>query len=138
MSERQRKGKRFEAKVQEELARRLAGFGGGRLYTDQWIRFFDANGPGWAQPDAFIVQRKDLWVFECKLTFVDTAVEQIRDRYAPLLTELFPGLHPWLVVVCHDLSGPRGGRVPPFIRDLDEIFDAPAAPWYLWHWRPKL
>ena len=58
------------------------------FYEEQWIRFEDANGDGYAQPDLFISTGEQILVVECKLTRVG-AFEQIGLLYWPLLWRLF-------------------------------------------------
>lgn len=73
------------------------------LYSASWIRFCDANGGGWAQPDWFFVVEKQteesgsilrlpeglLVLGECKLTQTPVAWSQMEELYTPLLTHIF-------------------------------------------------
>lgn len=81
----------------------------GTLYRGQWITFTDANGPGFAQPDYFILQPEQVLLFECKLTQTEEAWRQLRSLYGPLLAHIFE--RPIISVqVCHNLTS-----TPPII-----------------------
>lgn len=58
------------------------------LYIEQWLKFYDDNGLGYAQPDLFIHTGEQILVVECKLTRVG-AFEQIALLYWPLLWKFF-------------------------------------------------
>lgn len=77
---------RIGAILETEIrAKRLEG----RLYSDLWLFYEDANGQGYAQPDHFILQPERIILLECKLTQVDTAWDQMDGLYVPLLRKLF-------------------------------------------------
>jgi len=60
-----------------------------QLRSRCWLEFEDANGCGWAQPDAWaVVPGPRLLVFECKLSYVPNAWSQVGLLYAPLLSRL--------------------------------------------------
>lgn len=95
----------------------------------EWIRFTDANGDGWAEPDGFLLLDHEVVVFEIKLTGCRYAVQQLRDLYAPLLLRLFErpvrGLQ-----ICRALGPATPG---PFVEDVDEFLTS-ALPLATWHW----
>lgn len=81
------KGLRFEKEFGKRL-RQWAESKGLEVRLGQWIHFIDANGRGFAQPDAYVVGEV-VWLFECKLTQSDQAESQMRDLYAPLLERIY-------------------------------------------------
>ena len=84
------KGLTYERKFLKFLERQLArGNISGKLFSHHWLRFIDADGPGWAQPDFFIDQSDSVLIFETKLTQTDAAWEQLDGLYGPLLESLF-------------------------------------------------
>jgi hypothetical protein len=134
MTPKQREGKNYERRVEEILIDHPA-LSGSSLRSGQWLRFEDETGKGWAQPDFFIPQPDLIWIFECKLTFRDEAVDQLTKLYGPLLVGLFPGIPQHRVVICRDLAATSTGRVPRSFTILEEIWDAPVADWYVWNLR---
>lgn len=52
-----------------------------------WLRFVDANGPGYACPDIVVPSRRLL--LECKLSWTTAAVQQVEQLYLPLLSMLY-------------------------------------------------
>jgi hypothetical protein len=98
----QQKGKTFERKVGRALGRALdlcavpkglaswhVESAGRELRAGQWIRFYDAHGPGWAQPDFFIVAPSCVLVYECKLTEYEATDQELLGLYAPLLAHIY-------------------------------------------------
>jgi hypothetical protein len=134
MTAKQREGKKYERQVEEVLIDHPA-LAGANLRVGQWLRFEDDSGKGWAQPDFYIPQPDLIWLFECKLTFRDEALDQLGKLYGPLLAGLYPGIPQHRIVVCRDLAATRSGRVPLSFTDLEAIWDAPVADWYVWNLR---
>lgn len=84
------KGKRFEKRVGRELKRILGNRAADLLLMPaRWIWFEDEGGPGWAQPDFFIVLPDSIALLECKLTQRASAWNQMADLYVPLLDWIF-------------------------------------------------
>ena len=54
-----------------------------------WLEYYDENGPGFAQPDLFLLGKGGLIVIECKLTYNTRAWDQLYGLYAPLLSRLY-------------------------------------------------
>lgn len=80
----------YERKVGRHLKRMLQrGQIEGELFLGQWLCYSDANGIGYAQPDAFVVQEHLVVIFEAKLTQTDLARIQLLSLYAPLLKAIF-------------------------------------------------
>jgi hypothetical protein len=61
----------------------------GELRSGQWIRFVDHNGPGYCQPDHFIVQNACVLCFECKLSQTEYATNQLFGLYLPVLQFIY-------------------------------------------------
>lgn len=141
MTPRQKRGKAYEKSFGEHLAKLCTDGTSplypGELYSGQWLRFEDAGGKSWAQPDFYILQAglNICWIFEAKLTYVDTAVEQLNLRYSPLLDRLYPDFFQQRVVVCYDLAARSGGLMPVAVRSLDALLAAQPASHYVWNWR---
>jgi hypothetical protein len=80
----------YERKFLKYLERRCAAsHPAGQLFPHHWIYFTDEAGPGWAQPDFFLVEPRLVTVFETKLTQTTAAWEQLDGLYGPLLEYLF-------------------------------------------------
>lgn len=90
----QRAGIRYESVIAKSLKREYPN---ARVISGLWLRFEDANGLGWAQPD-ILVPEENLLV-ECKLSFTAVAEGQISKLYAPLIERLW-GRSPRLVCCC--------------------------------------
>lgn len=73
----------------QRLVRDWAKDNGGEFYQGIWIQYADANGIGYAQPDAFVVLKAEILLFEAKLTQSDQAQDQCEKLYKPLLEDLF-------------------------------------------------
>lgn len=137
----QRQGKKYERLFHTELQRLVADgaspLAEGTIRSGQWLRFEDEQGKSWAQPDFYVPcpSFSALWIFETKLTFVDTAVEQLCWRYGPLLATLYPDLLQYRVVVCHNLAATDSGLLPRCVPSLDAVLEADSAPFYVWNWR---
>lgn len=91
-----RAGKRFEARVLDRLKTMVEA----RVWRDenerplpllihQFIRYCDANGWGFAEPEAYLVGPREVVLFEVKLTDRETAWTQVEGCYAPLLEALY-------------------------------------------------
>lgn len=137
----QRRGKAYERAFQAFLngacTDGTSPLHGAKLRAGQWLRFEDESGKSWAQPDFYALQPAFglLWLFETKLTYVDTAVEQLGQLYGPLLAALYPNLGQMRIVVCRDLAGSSSGLMPRAFRTLEAIVEAPSASHYIWNWR---
>lgn len=83
------KGKTYERKVGAALTRLVQdGEIAGDLWIGPWFRFTDANGPGWAQPDAIIKQPDGIIIIEAKLKQTMAAIPQI-ELYGGLAERMF-------------------------------------------------
>jgi len=116
----QRAGIRFESVIAKSLKRE---FPSARVISGLWLRFEDANGLGWAQPD-ILVPEENLLV-ECKLSFTREAEGQISLLYAPLVERLW-GRSPKLVCCCK-FARAEGPKAP--IADWGEA--SPELSWML-------
>lgn len=96
----QRKGLRYERKIEEDLKELY----GDSLKCGPWIKFTDRRGTGYAQPD-FIVDLPDrVLIIECKLTYKPKAKDKLRRVYARLIRML--NSKPRLCVqVCRGFGG---------------------------------
>jgi hypothetical protein len=120
------RGKTYERKVDRHL-RDLCRSGaldsalGAPLhrYFQQWLCFRDAEGPGFAQPDSFVVGTRAVLLVEAKLTYTMDGDHQLRYLYGPLLEELF-GLPVLRVQAFKNLRGCPG---PPMIDQLAARFE---------------
>jgi hypothetical protein len=85
------KGLSFERKVGKELKRQMASgeLRQGDLHSGSWLKFLDRNGPGYAQPDHFVLYPDMILLLECKLKQNTQAEEQLQLLYRPLLERLF-------------------------------------------------
>ena len=101
---------------------------GPELTLGQWLYFEDANGPGHAQPDAFLTEPERVLLFEVKLTQNVWAWGQLEGLYGPLLTELF-GLPVTKVLLCKNLVSDPG---PSLVYDANAL-SGPGP--FVWHWR---
>lgn len=100
------------------------------LSKGRWIRFEDANGLGWAQPDVLLVRKNRVNIFECKLTETNTAWAQLIDLYSPLLRFIYPEEELRRIQVCKNL---RKGGTPPGVKIISEpraLHDL-----CIWNWR---
>ncbi len=75
-----------------------------QVFANQWIRFEDAGGEGFAQPDVFVQTPKEIIIFECKRTWTLKAWVQLYDLYMPLVHRAV-GLRPTKCIqVCKNLA----------------------------------
>lgn len=97
------KGKTYE----RTIIRRLEALIPNLLHASEWIRYQDASceGTRWrfAQPDAYILCDRWIWLLEVKRTQTSLAGSQMRYLYEPLLKKLYPGLPIIKVQVCKNL-----------------------------------
>lgn len=95
----------------------------------QWIRFFDTNGGGFAQPDFIITLPRAgaVLVLEAKYTYTDSAWEQLERLYVPLVRKLYPGKTVYTVQVCKVLVD----VVP--LADILSFLDNPCLGRVTWH-----
>lgn len=95
------KGKTYE----RTIIRRLEALVPNLLHAGKWIRYKDATSSSWrfAQPDAYILTEKFIWLLEIKRTQTSLAGAQMRYLYEPLLKFLYPGLPIIKVQVCKNL-----------------------------------
>jgi hypothetical protein len=119
------RGKTYERKVDRHLrdlerSGTLAEHLGGPVerYFQQWLCFRDAAGPGFAQPDSFVVGSRAVLLVEAKLTYSLDGDHQLQYLYGPLLEELF-GLPVLRVQAFKNLRGCPG---PPMVEELAERF----------------
>jgi len=96
----------------------------GELFAGQWIRFEDLAGPGFAQPDCFIIQEAGILLFEAKLTQSPLAWPQMEALYAPLLRWIYQ-LPVSCVQVCKNLRQDEDSIVQSF----DKIFNGATLHW---------
>lgn len=99
LSKAQADGFRFERMVGGYLQQRL----GAVVRCGPWIEFVDINGLGLAQPDIVLCLPTSTVVFEAKLTYRNSAWDQLRLLYKPLLGMLRPGRPVVCVQVCKHL-----------------------------------
>lgn len=113
------KGVAYERKFHEFIKGKFA-----KPNLGQWLRFFDASGEGFAQPDVFILRPLDVLLFECKLSQKASAWDQMRFLYVPLLEHLFQ-LPITCVQVCKNLRCDDGT----IVLDFQEISDGKTFLW---------
>lgn len=94
---------------------------------NQWIRFHDTNGTGFAQPDVIIDTPHGIYILECKYTYTDMGWEQLERLYIPLVRHLHPGRPVFGVEVCKVLDETR-----PLVVGLS-FLDSPPPPRLTWH-----
>ena len=84
-------GLRFEHAVGLALRKLAPSFAtpSPRVRSGAWLRYEDANGRGWAQPDHFVLLDDRLLLLECKLSQTLDAWHQLEAIYAPLLRWIF-------------------------------------------------
>jgi len=74
-----------------------------QIHHNQWMRFEDSNGIGYAQTDSYLVLNSRVICFECKLTETLAGYSQLEKLYKPLLQAIYerPIV---LVLTCKNLS----------------------------------
>lgn len=121
----QRRGLAYERQVGEMVQ----GLGiVGRLYLGQWIKYQDANGLGWAQPDVYIELEDSLLLIECKLTRTDSAVEQMLELYKPLLKRIY-----YKPISCLQICKFHQGLTMNMVGRLEDMLEPRLGAWVL-HW----
>lgn len=80
-----RKGITWQNKVGKHLQRLWPG----RVRSEQWFCFYDANGQGYAQPDHFVLFSDRVLLVECKLTQKELAEQQMELLYKPILEHIY-------------------------------------------------
>lgn len=101
-------GLTYEGKVAKSLAGRFEG-----VERGEWWHFADARGEAWCQTDVVVRSRSfdGIYVFECKLTDIDSARSKLRNVYVPVLRAAL-GCPVWGLVVVKSLSqGVKGLEV---------------------------
>jgi hypothetical protein len=115
----------FERKLGKKLQRLLdSGKLSGKLFAKHWFQFQDANGPGWAQPDFFILEPHRVTIFEAKLTQTPAAWEQLHGLYQPLIEMAFKR-----PVVCVQVCKNIRWRDETLIRSFAEIHNGATLHW---------
>ena len=103
---------------------------GSKLLAEVWLRFHDANGPGYAQPD-FIIHLPDLAiVIDAKLTHTPLVEPQLFGLYKPLVEKLL-GVPAVCVEAFYNPGVKPLGRAQA-IEALEELFDFDTD-FYAWH-----
>lgn len=116
---------------QRRVGRKLSPLGkaeGLGLVKDQWIYFIDRNGHGYAQPDLYFLGETRLLLLECKLTQSDSAEDQCRKLYEPLLRQIY-GLP---IVSCQVFKNIRY-RTQTMVENWDELLTKTDGHWQ-WHY----
>ena len=75
----------YQGKVEKALQREFKN----DLFCSQWIRFADANGFGYAQPDYYLICKDKIICFEAKLTQNYLGLRQLLSLYSPLLSHIY-------------------------------------------------
>jgi hypothetical protein len=119
------RGLTYQKKAIHELERTF----GSILTSGRWISFIDRNGPGFAQPDAFLQSPHATICFECKLTLCEAGRLQIQELYRPLLRALF-GLPVVGVLMCRNLTCDPGAAL---VTDPHDLLTTEAEHEYVWH-----
>lgn len=82
----------------------------GELHSGTWLYFSDENGPGYAQPDHYVVQDNRVLLIECKLSQTPRAWVQMRKLYKPLL-EMYYNLPVLCIQACRNLREDDGNII---------------------------
>jgi hypothetical protein len=86
---RKRQGVKYEAIGQKLLSTRF-----GAAYTPSpWVRFSDASGDHWCQPDGLLDTNQGVIIVEFKYQHTIDAWHQLRLLYEPVLSVLLPDKH---------------------------------------------
>ena len=120
----QQKGLRYEKKIVRELKRVMPN----KVFHGQWLRYQDASGKHYAQPDLYTVFPDRVLLFECKLTQNDGARPQCLSLYAPLLTELYS----LPVISCQVFHNLRYVPENGLIKSWGQLLSLPIG-FYNWH-----
>lgn len=118
-------GLRYERRALQELRRHFD-----QLQPKPWFEFEDANGRGWASPDALVHQGATVVIIEIKLTHSLDAERQLLGLYAPLARSVWPASTVRLLSVVRGVVPSERAQVvdaPACVLDPD--FSAPLAQW---------
>lgn len=113
-----------------ELERVFGSLVGSGLCAGRWIYFLDRNGPGYAQPDAFLELPDAVLCFEIKLTLCEAGRLQLQELYRPLLRAVF-GLPVVGVLMCKNLTCDPGAVL---VRDPSDLLKTCVEHEYVWHY----
>ena len=101
----------------------------GTTLRGQWFEFCDANGHGYCQTDVVVVCPEYIIAFECKLTEVEEAREQLEWLYVPVLQRVFRRPIHGIIVARHLTRNTHTEDV------CDSVEAALRAPrWPILHW----
>ena len=122
-------GLRYERQLAKVLPSAIHG---------QWFQFFDANGPGFCQPDFCLVPSKQdntIIVLEAKYTWCPEAHDQLWDLYVPVVQKSFQ-MPTFGAVVCKNLRpGMNGCAIFNTFRDIAEASRSyQDRGRYVWYW----
>ena len=101
------RGKTFERRVFNYVkSQKEKGYLDATILYGAWIKYFDKNGLGYAQPDILLFDNKttDIYILECKLTQTDDAILQLRSLYKPLIEELYPNRKVYLIQIFKNIK----------------------------------
>lgn len=97
------KGKTYERTIIRRLEAQIPNL----LHASEWIRYQDltCEGNHWrfAQPDAYVLCDKWIWLLEVKRTQTSLAGAQMKYLYEPLLQALYPGKAIIKIQVCKNI-----------------------------------
>ena len=79
-------GLRYQRKVEKWLK---SHYGEHSLFIGQWLEYRDASGRRYAQPDAWVIGRTKVALFEIKVGHSELAWWQLKKLYLPLLAQLY-------------------------------------------------
>lgn len=83
----------------------------------QWIEYLDANGKGWAEPEAYYVAEDRIILVECKLTGGPGGREQLENLYAPLLSHIYKKpVH--CLLICRNVTVETPG---PYVASIEDF-----------------
>ena len=111
------KGKTYERTILRKLKSLLDEK---MIHYNRWIRFEDASGWHYAQPDIFIETPHKIYLIEIKRTQCRDAELQLRFLYAPLLKKLFPEKKVLMIEVCKNLKWAPENEIDSLLEARDE------------------
>jgi hypothetical protein len=110
-------GLRYERSVLKRVKR---WFKNETILHNPWIRFRDSAGNGFACPD--IIALDSGIIFECKLSFRESAISQISDLYLPLCERVFQ--KPFKrIIICKHWKGKAPSEAFPFLEIISHPRD---------------
>lgn len=123
------KGKTYERLVGRKLKRRIEnGELNADLVSERWFAFEDDNGFGYCQIDHYLVCPGFIVLIECKLTQTDSAEDQLKKLYEPILRQVYQC--PVITVqVCKNLRRHPANA----LGDIRDIIEYPRAGLWTWH-----